>query len=267
MKCQAVISALRCAGVTMAFAACGVLSARYFIRDFPSPLNGGNYLLGIPFALLCTTLFMRTRESIPAVFFMEATWIVAVYLAPWGVYLGGDLGAAWVGGLIGGLGVTLSASIVCGRLFSLRYLTAGTVIGWLSASSIGIWMRADSASMQPGPELMVDYHLYCAFGVWQAAMGTYLYAFNAHANDEKSMLADSAGALAGHWSFYKGFRVSAEGAWKKRTTWFLLAFGFLAVDAAIDELRQHNYVTAALAFVFFLFAMPGLCWNWIKPKN
>lgn len=209
MKSKAALTALRYVGVAMAFGACGVLSARYCLEDnFPMPRTGGYYLLGFPFALLCTIWFIRTpstrgvgnkasRISV-VIIFMGLTWIVSAKVAPValivpmkvgpGALAWGDLCPAWFGGLIGGLGLTLSASIGCERLFSPRYLIAGGVIGCLSASPIGIWMEIVSSIGRSNitPPLLTDHHLYYAFGIWQAAMGVYLYGICTNANMKTS---------------------------------------------------------------------------------
>jgi hypothetical protein len=205
MKSKAVLNALRYLGVTVAFAVCGVLSARYCLEDsFPVQSTGGYYLLGFPFALLCTILFIRTPNTeglgnkasriTVVIIFMGLTWIVSVRVAPLASILPMkvpflpftllDLWPAWFGGLVGGLGLTLSAAIGCERLFSPRYLIAGGVIGWLSASPIGIWMTTKSDMFREiiTPLSWINYHhLYYAFGIWQAAMGVYLYGISTNA--------------------------------------------------------------------------------------
>ncbi len=170
MKSATVPAALRFLGAAIAFGACGVLSARYcFDNNFVDQPNGGYYLLGLPFALLCTILFMRTQRA-AVVLFMSLTWIVATKMVAFSPY---PPSGVLIAGLAGGLGVTLSASIGCVRLFSPRYLIAGGVVGFISAWPISIWFGAQ------------DYHLYCAFGIWQAAVGTYLYEVCAKVNEKK----------------------------------------------------------------------------------
>jgi hypothetical protein len=174
--CVTFQTALRYLGAAIVFGICGALSAAVLLPvpgGFPFRQTFGNYLLGLPFSLLCTLWFMRTPRAVLIIISMSLTWIVSyrvativgmIYDPPYPFL------AAWVGGLIGGLGLTLSAAIGWKRLLTPRHLIVGCAVGWLSALPLGIWLGANESINSATPST-----LYCAFGIWQAATGMYLY--------------------------------------------------------------------------------------------
>jgi len=73
-----------------------------------------------------------------------------------------------VGGFVGGLGLVLSVSMCHPKLLSLKYPVVGAVIGAVSAQ---LFEPSISTQFSEHPESP-----FLAFAIWQAAVGTYLYA-------------------------------------------------------------------------------------------
>ena len=169
---------LRYVGVALLFAACGALSARMFLQpsDFPPMQSRMQLVFPLPFALLCSLLFMRTWRLVFIIPSMFVAWlaVTATAISTW-ASMGGfahPVLPGCAGGLVGGLAITASAGISQSRLLSLPHLAAGCVIGGIAAAPLGFWLDLVEQS---------SLGVMLSFGVWQAAMGTYLYAACANA--------------------------------------------------------------------------------------
>jgi len=108
---------------------------------------------------------------------MVAVWPVASKAAilvgmgaPGGVFL-----APVCGGFIGGVGLVLCAATCHGRLFTRKYIFRGAAVGSFSAQAFGPWSSLYDSNLN-SPPYNRDPTLLFAFAVWQAAVGTYLYA-------------------------------------------------------------------------------------------
>jgi hypothetical protein len=181
MNLRLILAASRYVVVAVLFAACGAWSAQ-----FPMTERAGwmNCALPLPFAVLCALLFMRKAWAVLVVPLMVAVWFIAYqaatvvgfqttpeeYLIPVGV-----------GGFIGGLGVTLSASICSRRLLSPGCLLGAALIGCVGALPFGFWLRSYYAHSSPWFDPLQPFRLRYSFATWQAAVGTYLYAICASA--------------------------------------------------------------------------------------
>jgi len=125
------------------------------------------------------SLFKRNWRVVLAIPLIVAIWPVSLRAAGMAMVNGGRyfsphdvLSPACVGGLIGGVGLVLCASVCCGRLLSPKYILGGAIVGSLSALSFVPWLRSD---MNSYPSQLL------AFAIWQGAVGTYLYTICAHA--------------------------------------------------------------------------------------
>ncbi len=193
MNSKFVLAALRYVGVAVAFATCGALSAALFLPlpRWPEDRDLIALALPIPFAMLCALSFMHARQAPLNLLFVPlniVVWEVACSTAAQ-VWLHADVAeqfsSACVGGLIGGLGVTLSAAIGERRLLSLKYVVAGCALGGISAVPLGLWL---------GPHLRRARVLWLSFAIWQAAVGTFLYAiWNGAASKAQHDAAQGAG--------------------------------------------------------------------------
>jgi ABC-type thiamin/hydroxymethylpyrimidine transport system permease subunit len=156
--------------VALLFAICGAWSAARFLPlpDFPERMDPIVYALPFPFALLCTLLFLRTLWAILIVPWMALAWLAAIITAVQvAVRVGIWLPPACVGGTVGGLVVALSAAVAKDQLRSLQNLVVAGIVGGIAAVPFGFWLWGNS--QQP-------LGLWLSFAIWQAAVGTYLYA-------------------------------------------------------------------------------------------
>jgi hypothetical protein len=180
-KTQSIPEPLRYIAVALLFAACGYWSAAYLLGDkFPVYMP---MMLPVPFALLCALLFLHTVRVIIAAPLVIAVWPVAFWTAKFvGMSRGGDdVTPACVGGLIGGLGSVLCASIGCEKLISIRPLFGGSLIGAISALPFSPWLNLFYSNLNGPPPPPP----FAAFAIWQAVVGTYLYAICTHANKKE----------------------------------------------------------------------------------
>lgn len=174
MKLKFVLAPLRYAVVATLFAICGDWSAQFF-GDQASQVHR----FSVPFALLSALLFLRKRMVIVALPLMVAVWHVA-YMAA--IALGFELGSEdylfppLVGGLIGGLGLVLCAATCHRRLIAPYYLFGGSVIGVVSALPFGVWLRYHYLHLNDPHNPLQLLYIRRACAIWQAAVGTYLYA-------------------------------------------------------------------------------------------
>jgi hypothetical protein len=161
-------SVMRHLGVALTFAVTGALSSQLL------PFHGSFDIWRlcvppVPFALLSALLFLRTPKAVLIVPLNVAVWLVAYFTvmlpAPFkprvSVYL-----LMLAGGLVGGVGLVLCAAIHHHDLLGWRYLVAGGLIGGLAALPFGV------CPCSPPVESCFLY----SFAIWQAAVGTYLYA-------------------------------------------------------------------------------------------
>jgi hypothetical protein len=141
---------------------------------------------------VCALLFLRTVRLIFAAALIILVWPIAFAVADFfGMEFGDVMSPACVGGLIGGLGLVLCVSICQRRVFSPKYLLGGAVVGFVSALSFAPWLKSFYSNINGYPSQPL---LLLAFAIWQAAVGTYLYAICTHVNDEKSQMVESANA-------------------------------------------------------------------------
>ena len=186
MPLRYIAVALRYIAVVLLFALCGAVSAWFLVPaariDKPAPL------FPFPFIILCALLCLPLRRRsigtiglmIGSIILMFVTWGIAQGLASIVPPLGGPfrpfIMPCVVGGFIGGLGLFLSASICYPRFLLLQYLSGclgGVLLGSVSGLAFVPWLHDcfdhlySSASMP----LLVQ-----GVAVWQAAVGTYLYA-------------------------------------------------------------------------------------------
>ena len=97
-------------GVAVLFALCGALSSQFLDENGQ---HGFLLLVPVPFALLFAALFLRTATEIVAAPLFVVAWFAAYLTATYtGIAASSELFRMpmCVGGLVGGLGVTLSAT-------------------------------------------------------------------------------------------------------------------------------------------------------------
>lgn len=166
------IPSVRYGGVALLFAVCGACSAAYLLRWFPwFPGNPKPMLLPVPFALLCALLFLHQWRAIIAVPLMVAVWALAYASAKMlGMASPMFLGPGF-GGFIGGVGLVLCAATCYRRLFSRKYTFRGSVVGSVSALAFAPWASLGNTELDGREPTLVF-----AFAIWQAVVGTYLYA-------------------------------------------------------------------------------------------
>jgi hypothetical protein len=128
------------------------------------------YLLGIPFALVCAGSFLRgvSVGVVLATISYAAIWPGALWSAV-------GLNSLWdnprlaicVAGAIGALGLMAVTAILFSDLIELRYLVAAVVLGAIAAVPLAMNERPNGSLAVPAA---------VGFAVWQAVVGTYLYA-------------------------------------------------------------------------------------------
>ena len=132
-------------------------------------------MLPVPFALLCALLFLHKLRAVLAVPLIIAVWPIAYYASFYlGLVSGPLLFPACVGGFIGGLGLVLCVSVCYRPLLSAEYVFRGAKIGAVSALAFVPWLWSFFANLNSGDP--PQWLLTGAFAIWQAAVGTYLYA-------------------------------------------------------------------------------------------
>jgi len=159
-------------GVMALFASCGAGSVLVVWRYGQLAASGLVYPLSFP--LLCALLFMRTRRAFLACPLMIAAEFVAVYVtvclgfAAMGLKIESWAIPVFAGGATGGVGVTLSCAVLYTQLLSRSRLLVAALVGGLAAlpfSAVAIPFG------RPDQRLVT-----LAFAIWEAAVGTYLYA-------------------------------------------------------------------------------------------
>jgi hypothetical protein len=179
--------------VAITFAVCGYFSAALFAPDFPEFHGITLFTPPIPFALVVMVLFFGRRD-----------WGVLVALIPWTVgawYLaywiglmadalsheGSSLLPAGLAGFVGAAVLALGIAIFTDRLRpanpirSAANLILAGVIGTISALPLG-----EAVTLAPRGIVR------CGFAIWQAAVGTYLYAIYAGTSTEVRVALKSA---------------------------------------------------------------------------
>ena len=161
-----------CAGVGALFAACGCGSSAMYA-------DKGNMTMfvGVPFAVLCATLLARNRKPLLIVVMLSSLWPLSRFLAV-SVDLATGNGALAMGlaGLIGGLGVATVLGLADRRLLSFWLLGGAALTGCLAGLSFCPWLVSHNAHLNTMPDPLQPARLCLAFGVWQFAVGTYVYA-------------------------------------------------------------------------------------------
>lgn len=168
------------AGVAALYAVCGavssVLAAFGTSLVWKWPLNATEALTPMPFALLSGALLLGTTwKTVPAVLVTCAAWLAAHSIAVRTVNIGSPYFGFCLAGLAGGLGVALADSICRPKLLAPKHLAAAALIGSAAGLPFGAWaMRSESAT----------YLAYMgSFAIWQASVGTYLYAVCTHGRE------------------------------------------------------------------------------------
>jgi hypothetical protein len=178
-----ILRAFQLAGVASLFAINGAWSYWYCTRDSSNYL----FLFPIPFCTLSLLLFLRKPAGLLAAAGMYLVWLFSYLITVLASIFSRlpiieSFGATYampfaIGGAVGGLGLALATAVVHDQLFSWRLLLGAVVVGAIFALPFGDWLASDPNLGQSGissvlPQRQLEY----AFAVWQAAMGTYLYA-------------------------------------------------------------------------------------------
>jgi len=167
-------------GVAALFVSCGAGSALFVWRFGHLAASGLVYPFSFP--LLCALLFMRTRRAFLACSLMIAAEGVAVCvtvclgLAAMGLKIESWAIPVFAGGATAGVGVTLSCAVPYRQLLSRSRLLGAALVGGLAAlpfSTVAIPFG------RPDQRLVA-----LALAIWEAAVGTYLYAICTYADKE-----------------------------------------------------------------------------------
>jgi hypothetical protein len=122
----------------------------------------------LPFAILAAVLCVRPAPRMP----VTAILICAVWAGAFWTAVALDRGDSWLNlfaaGLVGGLGVAGATAIGCRRLIQARSVCLLAAAGTLAAAPFRwqVFPQHDDASMV------------CALVIWQAVVGTLLYALS-----------------------------------------------------------------------------------------
>jgi len=186
MKLESVPVPVRYLAVALLFTICGAWTATHLLTSgwwvFPDQIRK---MAAVPFALLCAILCIRTWRFICAVPLMVVVWYISARAGDFvGFFLADHIPflPGCVGGFIGGLGLVLSLATCYGRLLSLKYLLRAAAVGTASALPFAFWTVAyaplNSIHRDVFPLLVP------AFAIWQAVVGTYLYAICTKVNEK-----------------------------------------------------------------------------------
>jgi hypothetical protein len=177
---------VRYLAVALLFAICGALTARYLLTSgwwvFPRQIRTTP---AVPFALLCAILCLRTWRIVFAVPLMVGVWYVS---ARAGDFVGTVFAPHFpilpgcVGGFIGGVGLVLSAATCYGQRISPKHVFRGAVVGVISALPFAFWTAVYTSNVMSPHDVEARPLLVPAFAIWQAGVGTYLYAICTDAN-------------------------------------------------------------------------------------
>ncbi len=185
MNDDSLLAGLKVISVAILFAACGALSSYLLLPDFPDRFE---VIFPLPFAFLCTVLFMRKAEAVLAIALVEIVWQISVFAAT-GAGMASHLSPlpGFVGGLVGGFGLFVCAVICHPYMSSLKRLAYGGLIGSIAGLTFVPWTQIymeqhDGVNMERVFPKTVPI---LAFAIWQAAMGTYLYLISRNAADNR----------------------------------------------------------------------------------
>jgi hypothetical protein len=163
---------VKCAGVAMLFGACGALSAGLYAERGVT-----TNFVGVPFAFLCAVLVTRTQLPVLTVMLASVLWPIAYLTA---VAIDMTIEAAYLpmaaAGFIGGSGVAAVIGISHRRLLAPLRLVCASLVGCVAALSFNPWLVSHDSHLNTVPEAIQPTRLCFAFGVWQCAVGTYVYA-------------------------------------------------------------------------------------------
>ena len=168
------------AGVMVLFAVCGAGSA-LFVFKF-GRLAASGLVLPLSFPLLCALLLMRTRKAFLACPLMIAAVLVAatvtayLILATLMFHISSLVIPVLAGGALGGAGITLSCAVQYRQLLSRSRLLGAAVVGGVAALPFSPLVAPFG---RPDPRLVA-----LAFAIWEAAVGTYLYAICTGTDEE-----------------------------------------------------------------------------------
>lgn len=156
-------------GVALLFALSGACSASLMNPFSPGEEGSHILLVPLPFAFLSIFLFHPTKPAgLLGLPLNVLAWLIAYFTVGFVTGNTGDpLIGMCVGGAAGGLSVTLCAATGQRRLLSSKYLISAAGIGAVSALSFVFSARGEDTRLLLGRR--------CAFAIWQAAVGTYLY--------------------------------------------------------------------------------------------
>jgi hypothetical protein len=181
MGIKPVLAVIRYLGVMFAFALCGTLSTAFFTDARSSYSHASEYapLLAVPFALLSAAFWMRRLKHFIAVPLNVVVWLLA-YSTSAVAGLGASFDYSFVpmclGGFVGGLGLTLVNTIGRRRVLTFPYLIAGGIVGSVAALPFTEWRDTFYGDFGGGHAEGRFEMLQHSFAIWQAAVGTYLYA-------------------------------------------------------------------------------------------
>jgi hypothetical protein len=180
MKPESFPYPVRYLAVALLFAICGALSARYLLTSgwsvvFPRQIRT---IPAVPFALLCAILCLRTWRIVFAIPLMVGVWYVSAragYLVGWLLATHFPILPGCVGGFIGGFGLVVSAATCYGQRITPKHVFYGVAVGGISALPFAFWTATYTANVASPDDGALPL-LVPAFAIWQAAVGTYLYA-------------------------------------------------------------------------------------------
>jgi len=159
--------------VLLVFAACGAWSSQFYTDRGTRAI-----LVGVPFALLCGLLFVRSSLAVLILPGIVCLW-PAVRFAGMLISAASQSGteALSLGGLIGGLSVTAALGCAHPRLLSPWWLIGAAAVGSVAALPFAPWLANVDYRMVGSPVVtpIQVFRLQRAFAIWQAAIGTYLY--------------------------------------------------------------------------------------------
>jgi hypothetical protein len=181
MNEDSLLAGLKVVSIAVLFAASGAFSSYFLLSDFPDRFE---FIFPLPFALLCTVLFMRKAEAVFAIALVDIIWLISSFAAnAVGMWIPLSPLPGFVGGSIGGLGLVLCAVVCHPSLFSLKRAAYGSLIGSIAGLAFAPWTQiymvqhyGDNINRVFPKTVPI-----LAFAIWQAAVGTYLYLISRNA--------------------------------------------------------------------------------------
>ncbi len=160
------------AGVMVLFASCGAGSELFVLKY--GRLAASGVVLPLSFPLLCALLLTRTRKALLVFPLMIAAELVAATLTAYLIlatlmfHISSLVIPVFLGGAVCGAGVTASCAVQYRQLLSRSRLLGAALVGGLAALPFSPLVAPFG---RPDPRLVA-----LAFAIWEAAVGTYLYA-------------------------------------------------------------------------------------------